>query len=331
VRDDRPAAVIGLLEQEVDQAHVRAPEPGHDRRLAIERAGREVGAGDTLEVLAVGEDEMLMAGEDDVDALDRCKLERGILGAGRLIGGDAGVAEGDDEVGAFRLHLRHVFLRRLDDVERVDLAHEVRGVPGHDLRRQKADEAELDSVLGTCAILEHLGDDAVGGEVGRTVGLDEIGRHHGEFRAGERLVEELEAVVELVVAERAHFVAQRVHRRDHWVRLVVEALLVGDVIAHRIALDDVAIVDEDGIAGLGADLLDDCRGAGEAQGVVRRIGIIVVREDGDMDVGGFHDSEVRLARRRKNGERMEDDGGSRCGGAGEERAARNVDVHDDSP
>ena len=67
----------------------------------------DVGARDALEVLGVGEDEVLVAGEDDVDAVDGGELQRGVLGAGLgRVGADAGVGERDDDVGAFLLHLR---------------------------------------------------------------------------------------------------------------------------------------------------------------------------------------------------------------------------------
>ena len=111
----------------------------------------------------------------------------------------------------------------------------------------------------------------------------------------------------------------------------VEALLVGDVVAHRVALDDVAVVDEDRVAGFGADGLDDRGGAGEAQRVVGRVGEIVVGEDGDVEVGGLHEAQVRLAGLRHHGIGVEDDGGAGGGGAGEEGAAGNgrVEFHDD--
>jgi len=50
VRDDLPAVAV-LFEQQVDQAHMRAPEAGHHRRLAHQSAVVEIGAFDVGEVL----------------------------------------------------------------------------------------------------------------------------------------------------------------------------------------------------------------------------------------------------------------------------------------
>src|SRR5690606_6366470 len=104
---------------------------------------------------------------------------------------------------------------------------------------------------------------------------------HGGF-------EEVETVVEFVVADGAALIAQRVHGGDGGVDIVgVDAALISDVIAHRAALDGVAIVEQDGVAGFGADLLDDRGGAGKAECVVLIVGVIVVGDDVDVDVGGF--------------------------------------------
>ena len=155
----------------------------------------------------------------------RGELQRGVFGARAGVGGDAGVGERDDQIGAFGAHLGDVGLGGLDDVAGIDLAGEVGRVPGHDLGRQEADEAELDGEACAGAVGDLLFDDLVGrdiGGVGERIGaertLGEVGRNDGEVGAGERLVEEIEAVVELVVAERADFVAERVHGGDDRVR-----------------------------------------------------------------------------------------------------------------
>jgi hypothetical protein len=93
-----------------------APETGHDGGLAAEGAGGDVGAFDAFIILGAGEDQVLVAGDDDVDALDGCQLQRGVFSAGNLIGGDAGMGEGDDDIGAFFLHLGHVGGRGFDDI-----------------------------------------------------------------------------------------------------------------------------------------------------------------------------------------------------------------------
>mgnify|MGYP007031381861 CR=1 FL=1 len=106
-------------------------------------------------------------------------------------------------------------------------------------------------------------------------------------------------------------------------RLVGQALLIGDVIAHRVALDDVAIVDQDRVAGFGADGVDDRRSARQAQRVVGRIGVVIVREHRDMQVGGFHQAQVRLAGGGLYGEGVQHHGGAQRRRAGEEGTAGN--------
>jgi hypothetical protein len=72
----------------------------------------------------------------------------------------------------------------------------------------------------------------------------EVRADDGEGGAGVDLVHELDAVVELVVAQRAGVVAQRVHPGDHRVQVSLgHAARIGDVVAHRVALEVVAVVD----------------------------------------------------------------------------------------
>ena len=143
----------------------------------------------------------------------------------------------------------------------------------------------------------------------------------------------IEAVIEFVVAEGGDFVAERVHGGDHRVDVAVEALFIGDVIAHRIALDDVAIVDQHRIAGFGADGVDDGGGAAEAHRVVRSVGVIIIGEHGDVQVGGFHDAQMGLIGLGAGGKGMHDGHGTNADGAGEERAAGygGIEFHRCSP
>jgi len=127
-----------------------------------------------------------------------------------------------------------------------------------------------------------------------------------------------------VIAERAAIIAEHVHRLDHRMHVArLHALLIGHVIAHRIALQEVAIVDQHGVSGLGADAVDQARGARQSHRVVRLVGIIVVRHHIDVDVGRFHQPQMRLVAVGARGEGMERDEGGRGGDAAEERPAGN--------
>ncbi len=181
------------------------------------------------------------------------------------------------------------------------------------------------------------------GAVGQFAVEDDVGRHEGfvvEGRgallghhvgaddrvagAGERLHQEVEPVVELVVAERRAVEVQRVHRGDDGMHVaVLHAALVGDVVAHRVALQEVAVVEQDRVRGLGADRVDMGGGAGEADGVDRLVGVVVVGEDVDVQVGGLHDPQMRLAGLGAGRERVEDD--ERRAGGGEEGAAAHAE------
>ncbi len=246
------------------------------------------------------------------------------------------MGEGDDEIGTFLLHPGDVGPGGFDDVAGADLAGEVVGIPGHDLGRQEADEADLDGGRGAGAVGELLFDDLVGGDVGgvaQRIGgefaLDQIGRDEGKVGAGEGGVEEVEAVVELVIAQRADLIAERVHGGDGGVRLVGEAALIGDIVAERVALDHVAIVDEYGVAGFGADRLDERGGAGEAHGVVGGVGEIIIRIDRNVQIGGLDQPEVGLIRLRLHREGMHDDKRTGTGRTGKEGTPREagIEIH----
>ena len=111
-----------------------------------------------------------------------------------------------------------------------------------------------------------------------------------------------------MIAERRAFVAEQVHAlHDGMDVAILHALLIGDVVAHRIALQEVAIVDQHGVGRLLAHGVDQRRGARQPHRVVRLVGIIVVGQHVHVDVGGFHDAQMRLLGLRTRGERMQRD------------------------
>ena len=206
---------------------------------------------------------MAVAGDDRVDAVDAGQQQRGVLQVFLVLRRpDAGVRQRDDDFGALLLHLRHPGLGGLDDVAGHRLAGKMPRIPGHDLRRHEADQADADRMLGPRPVLDLLVEDHIGlqeqlvlGGVGSQLALGQVGADEREIRAGQHLEHEVEAVVELVIAERRALVAQRVHRLDDRMDVaVLHAALIGDVVAHRVALQEIAIVDEDRIGRLGANL-----------------------------------------------------------------------------
>ena len=318
-----------------------APEAGHDGGLAVQGARFIVDALD-IDIVGAGEYQMVVACEHDVDAIDGGELERGVFGARDVLTtGNAGMGERDDDVGALFLHHRDIGLGGFDDVAGHDLADQMGGVPGHDLGRQEPDQADLDGLGRARTVGQFLFDDAEGLEIGlvgqrvlaQGFALDQIGRNEGEIGAGERGVEIFEAIIEFVIAQGGGFIAQRVHCGDHRVDIAVKALFVGDVIAHRVALDDVAIVDQHRIARFGADGIDDGGGAGEAHRIVGGVGIIIIGENGDVQVGRFHDAQMGLVGLGAGGKGMQGGHGTDADRAGEKCTAGylGIEFHRDSP
>ena len=116
-------------------------------------------------------------------------------------------------ISPFRQHLRDIFARGFGNVIDRHLAVKIGFIPGHDLRRHKADIADAQGVDLTVAV--H--DPGILDQVRRKhrfsgFGIDDIGVHVGELRPGQRLVQEVETVIELMVAQVADGVIQGVHR-----------------------------------------------------------------------------------------------------------------------
>ena len=96
----------------------------------------------------------------------------------------------------------------LNDVAGIDVALKPAAVPIHDLRRDEADEAEFDRMgvagaIGDGAFEDDVGFDegGIAAGVGGQAAFGDIGADEWEAGAGEGGVEEVEAVVEFVVAE----------------------------------------------------------------------------------------------------------------------------------
>ena len=69
-----------------------------------------------LEVLVARKHQMLVAGEDGIDAVDPARKNEAFSIMSPGFGVDAGMRQRDDDVGALLLDLRNPGLGRLDDV-----------------------------------------------------------------------------------------------------------------------------------------------------------------------------------------------------------------------
>lgn len=224
------------------------------------------------------------------------------------------MAEGDDEVRLGVEQVRHMLLGGIDDVGRDDLAVEMALVPLHDLRRHEADHADLQHMPVAGLVLEALLEQAPGIDQGPAADAFDIGADHRELRLGEPVVEEFQPVVEFVIAERAAEIGQGVHRREHRMGLAgLQPLLVGDVVAKRGTLQEIAIVEEQAVLRVALSRLDQARGLGEADRVVVAVAEIVVGHDVDVEIGGLQHAQLQLRRGLCGGR-------SRQGGAGGDRS-----------
>ena len=279
---------------------------------------------------------MVVAGQDGINSIYGSQRDGGVFHQVHGFGAaDTGMAQRDDDIGARLAHLRDPGIRGLNDIAGLNVAFEVAAIPDHDLRRNEADQADADRMGFACAVCDLAIKDHVGvkqegvlrGTAAQLAG--DVGEDHRESCALHRVHQEIEAVVELVVADGSTIKADGVHGRDDGMGIALgHAAFIGHVIAHGIALQEIAVVQEQRVRGLGADVVDERGGAGEADGVDVAVAVVIVREDVHVKVGGLHDAQVSLARLCPCGEGVE---GNKTGGGGKKGAAVEKQGHDNLP
>ena len=77
-----------------------------------------------------------------------------------------------------------------------------------------------------------------------------------------------------------------------------------DIIAERRALDDVAIVEQDGVLDLGARRGDQPGGLGEAHLIVGPVAIIIIGENIGVKVAGAHQAKPQAGGRGQRAARL---------------------------
>mmetsp|Transcript_23568 Transcript_23568/g.41670 ORF Transcript_23568/g.41670 Transcript_23568/m.41670 type:complete len:359 (+) Transcript_23568:1062-2138(+) len=318
VVDDPPAAAVALQHQ-IDQAQMRAPKPAHGRRFAMNGARRHINRWH-VGIAGRGEDLVMVARQHRVDAINRRQRDRGVFHPVAVIcRTNARMAKGDDDVGPLFFHQGHQCAGRIHDIAGVDVAFKVAAVPVHDLGRDKADEAHLDHMRVSVAIRDRVVED----HEGRHEGFVSSGRaplfrrhvctHNREIRTREGFHQKIKAIVKFVIAQRGRIKAHSVHGCDDRMAVALfHAPLVSDVIAHRVALKEVAIVDQHGVGRLRPDAFDDRGRAGQTHRVTGPVGVVVVGKDMHMQVRGFHDPKMGLIAGGAQAERMQ--GRKGCGG-----------------
>ena len=215
-----------------------------------------------------------------------------------------------DHVRAFFTHFRDKFARGCGNVVDGDFAAEIGFIPCHNLRRYEADIANTQRLRFAVAIL-NLG---ILNQIRRKhrfagFGIDDIGVHVGEFRAGQRFVQEVEPVVKLVVTEVPHRIVQGIHRFIDRVNIALFQPLRRHIVAQRAALNDVAVIDQHAVFGFLACFFNQGCGAHQAKFFRGAVFVIVKVHHITVQIGGFHDPQIDRRRIYAGGDQR---GQQRC-------------------
>ena len=266
---------------------------------------------------------MLVPHHHGVNARHFGQVQARVLHGGRVGGTvEPAVQQCHHDVGALGAQLGHIFGGGLYGAFGVNLAFEVALVPVHDAGGGETDHAHLDGQLHFLAVGALGGQGALQNGVGlhqRLFGLAavHVGQRHGiasarAFLGGinpfhiqpaaQYLVQKGQAVVELVVAQRAGVKAQRAHGLVHR-----QLLRAGDgadgglVVGQRGALDGVAVVHQQRVGEFFA------RGAHQRGGALETVGFVF----GELEVIVAAHVEMQVGR-LQHGQRG---CGARIGGA----------------
>ena len=107
-----------------------------------------------------------------------------------------------------------------------------------------------------------------------------------------------------MIAQRRRLHPNRVHRGDHRMGLATPRIArVGHVVAKRVALEEIAVVEQDRVRALRPDRADVGCGSGQARSLDRTVGIVVVGRDMGVQIGGLENAQMHLARSGRRRER----------------------------
>jgi hypothetical protein len=214
-------------------------------------------------------------------------------------------------VSAVGAQAQHGAAHGVEDVQRLHLSGRVLAVPEHDLWRHDANDADLQRVrragIVDYAPLQQRVRLERGLAAARAGGLHHVDREHrgARTRAGE--AQEVQPAVELVVARCRGVVAEAVEQRDGGMHLARgQRFGARHHVAERTALEDLAVVDEQAVARLGACRIDE---RGRAREAVLDDGAVLAVVPGQqlhVQVGGA--DEAQLQRLRVHPGRRQDDG-----------------------
>ena len=309
---DHLPTVAAPFQRQVDGAQMRRAGAAHHRGLSVNRAAQRVDGLVTVETLG-REHHVAVAGDQGVDPLDSRQRYGGVFHAASVMRGpDARMTQGQDHVGALGLHPRDLDHRGFDDVAGGHAPVQLVAVPGGDLGRHEADDADAQRMEVAGPVAQVPVEDRIGCQQrfirpltpGRPA--HHIGRNDREGGACQRVGQEIQPVVEIVVAQGSGVEPQPVHRRDHRVRPPGrDPFFQGHVVAHRCALQEISVVHQQAVVGTGPQGRDQIGGARQAGQVVRPVPIIVVAADVHVHVRGRQDPQADLVQRRMAGKRVQ--------------------------
>ena len=114
-------------------------------------------------------------------------------------------------------------------------------------------------MLAAQVVADHAVDQGVGFNQRRVAAwigaalYSQVGRNHRERGGAQRLHQELQPVIEFVIAQCDRIEIERVHRGNDGMHITVpQSAFMRDEIAHRGALQEIAIVKKQGVGRLGA-------------------------------------------------------------------------------
>jgi hypothetical protein len=185
--------------------------------------------------------------------------------------------QSNDEIDAFTPQVRDFNLRRLDDIKHPQPSGDMGFVPLCNLHRRETHHANSQPNGRFAVIDEEALDHDRRREPRPAIHPLDVAADHWKARRPVGAVENVEAIIKVVVPKRGARIVQHVHRRDDWMsRGQILGHRQGGVVAERRALKNVAVVEEETIARFPAGLSDQRRGSCQTNGRIRPITKIVV-------------------------------------------------------
>ena len=273
-----------------------APETRHHCWDTCKRAPFRV---DPLTVGIVGarKHAVRMSGENGVDARNLRKMQRGILfESSRGTARNAGMAERNHKI-TLRAQGRDHATGDGQDIVAGDPAFEMRLVPGHDLGRCEANHADAQFMGCAIFVTQRAFQNAEGRQKHLPAHARDIRANEGKVRPLQCGFQKGKAIVEFVVADGCRVVTKQVHGAKHRVNSGLDDFrMFRDEIAERIALDDIAVVEEQAVGCLASCRLDQRGEPVKAnRGIVLLLEVIPVRRE-HVQIGGFKQAQMNARR-----------------------------------